>query len=106
MYVCGGGGWGGASCTQLTCGLLMQFFALSNKVLEKMFDIMTTHNDHLGYVCMESIHISSMFEVALCAPTPIRVCIPWGRFFAKRTCRRQYNLCHLQQAWEIAQRPL
>ena len=70
----------------LVPNLLMQFFSLySSKTAVSetyVFDIVITQNDYPSYVK----HISACIYIVF---TLFRVCVAWGRFSARWTCRRQ-----------------
>ena len=70
----------------LVHNLLMQFFSLYCSKIEVFktyfFDIAITQSDHPRYVKHVLAHIYVVF-------TLFWVCVAWGRFSARWTCRRQ-----------------
>ena len=78
-------GRGGGS-RGLVHNLLKQFFTLSSSKIEvfetSFFHTVITQNDHPRYIK----HVSGRMYVV---PTLFWVCVAWGRFYARWTCRRQ-----------------
>ena len=79
-------GWEGGGQTGLVHILLMQFFTLySSKIAvfeTYFFGIVITQNDHPRYVKHVLARIYVVFTLSW-------VCVAWGRFSARWTCRRQ-----------------
>ena len=73
--------------TQLAYALFPAYTAQKSKFLKLIFfDIVITSNDHPRYVK----HVLARIYVVF---TLFWVCVAWGRFSARWTCRRQQNCC-------------